>query len=138
MNEVQAQPANYSALNPVGFLRRSAEVFPGKTAVIYGSRRHTYSEFAGAAERLAAAIRERIEPGDRVAFLAPNIPEMLIAHFAVPLSGGVLVALNSRLSATEIQFILEHSGARLLFVDAGLAGRSWERARQGHVPRERH
>lgn len=113
--------ANYSALNPVSFLRRAADVFPGKTAIIYGERRQTYAEFAGAAEVLASAIRSRINPGDRVAFLAPNIPELLIAHFAVPMAGGVLVALNSRLSRAEVHYILEHAGARVLFADAELA-----------------
>lgn len=116
------QAANFQALSPVAFLRRSASVFPEKTAIIYGRRRHTYAEFATLAEHLATAIRARIAPGDRVAFLAPNVPEMLIAHFAVPLAGGVLVAVNSRLSASEVQYILRHSGARLLFIDAELAG----------------
>ena len=68
----------------------------------------------------ARALRARIEPGDRVVVLAPNVPEMLIAHFAVPLAGGVLVALNSRLAKAEIDYILNHSQARLLFVDAEL------------------
>lgn len=113
--------ANYSSLNPISFLRRAAAVFPEKIAIIYGQRRQTYAEFARASEVLASAIRSRIYPGDRVAFLAPNIPELLIAHFAVPMAGGVLVALNSRLSQAEIQYILEHAGARLLFADAELA-----------------
>lgn len=113
--------ANYSELNPVSFLRRAADVFPEKTAIVYGERRQNYAEFARSAEVLAAAIRSRIEPGDRVAFLAPNIPELLIAHFAVPMAGGVLVALNARLSRSEIRYILDHADARMLFADAELA-----------------
>ena len=112
--------ANDSPLTPLRFLQRSAEVFPDKEAIVYGRRSYTYREFADHAELLAAAIASRITPGDRVAYLAPNLPEMLIAHFAVPLSGGVLVALNSRLAAAEISYILQHSGATLLFVDAEL------------------
>jgi fatty-acyl-CoA synthase len=61
-----------------------------------------------------------VEPGDRVAYLMPNLPEMLIAHFAVPLAGGVLVAVNTRLTAEEIAYILAHSGAKILVVDAAL------------------
>ncbi len=109
---------NDAPLTPLRFLERSAEVFPNKPAIIYGERRLTYAEFRQAAERMALAIRARITPGDRVAFLAPNIPDLLIAHYAVPLAGGVLVALNPRLSRDEIHYILNHCGARLLFIDA--------------------
>ena len=109
---------NDAPLTPLRFLERSAEVFPNKPAIIYGERTLDYSEFRDAAERMALAIRARITPGDRVVFLAPNIPELLIAHYAVPLAGGVLVALNPRLSRDEVHYILNHCGARLLFVDA--------------------
>src|SRR5690242_16236013 len=112
--------ANDSPLTPLRFLQRSAEVYPAKDAIVYGARRYSYAEFADVAQRFARALRARIEPGDRVAFLAPNVPEMLIAHFAVPLAGGVLVALNSRLAKAEIDYILNHSAAKLLFVDAEL------------------
>ena len=112
--------ANDSPLTPLRFLQRAAEVYPAKQAVVYGDRRYTYADFADTAQRFARALRARIEPGDRVVVLAPNVPEMLIAHFAVPLAGGVLVALNSRLAKAEIDYILNHSQARLLFVDAEL------------------
>lgn len=110
-----------TALTPLSFLERSARVWPGKVAVIYGSRRLTYAEFAGEVARVAGALRASgIEPGDRVAYLMPNLPEMLIAHFAVPLAGGVLVAINTRLTAEEISYILRHSGAKILVADAAL------------------
>ncbi|MFO7690214.1 MAG: AMP-binding protein [Cryobacterium sp.] len=118
MLEQMATSPNDSPLTPMRFLQRSAEVFPDKDAIVYGERRYTYTQFRAAAERLAHAIRARIQPGDRVIFLAPNIPEMIIAHFAVPLAGGVLVALNSRLAKPEIDYVLAHSEAALLFVDA--------------------
>src|SRR6478736_4264102 len=71
--------------------------------------------------RLADALKAKgLEPGDRVAYLAPNCAEMLIAHFAVPLAGGVLVTINTRLSAEEIAAIVEHSGAVFLLADAPL------------------
>jgi fatty-acyl-CoA synthase len=114
-------PANFTALTPLSFLQRAGEVFANKTAIIYGSRRLTYSDFVAETERLARAIKNAIKPGGRVAFLAPNVPELLIAHFAVALAGGVLVAINSRLAEDEVIFILQHSEATLLFVDAEYA-----------------
>ncbi|MHA7222005.1 AMP-binding protein [Arthrobacter sp. RHLT1-20] len=113
---------NETPLSPLRFLQRSAEVFGHKTAILHGDRSYTYRDFAAEAQRLAKVIKARIRPGDRVAFLCPNIPELLIAHFAVPLAGGVLVALNSRMTARELQYILEHSEARLLFADSELLG----------------
>jgi len=115
------EAVSYTAQTPLSFLERSARVWPDKVAVIYGSRRLTYAEFAAEVERVAAALRAGgVEPGDRVAYLMPNLPEMLIAHFAVPLAGGILVAINTRLTAEEISYILRHSGAKILVVDAAL------------------
>ena len=112
---------SYTAQTPLSFLERSARVWPDKVAVIYGSRRLTYAEFAAEAVRVAAALRANgVEPGDRVAYLMPNLPEMLVAHFAVPLAGGVLVAINTRLTAEEVSYILRHSGAKILVADAAL------------------
>ena len=108
-------------LTPLAFLRRSADVYPDKTAIVYGERRHTYAEFAAEATRVAHALHgSGVEPGDRVAYLLPNVPEMLVAHFAVPLAGAVLVAINTRLSTDEVRYILDHSGAKVLVVDAAL------------------
>ena len=108
-------------LTPLSFLERSARVWPGKVAVIYGSQRLTYAELAAEAARVAGALRASgVEPGDRVAYLMPNLPEMLIAHFAVPLAGGILVAINTRLTAEEVSYILRHSGAKILVTDAAL------------------
>jgi fatty-acyl-CoA synthase len=108
-------------LTPLSFLERSARVWPGKVAVIYGSRRLTYAELAAEAARVAGALRASgVEPGDRVAYLMPNLPEMLIAHFAVPLAGGILVAINTRLTAEEISYILRHCGAKIVVTDAAL------------------
>jgi len=108
-------------LTPLAFLRRSAEVFPDKTAVVYGDRRISYPELAAETTRVAHALRgSGIGRGDRVAYLLPNVPEMLVAHFAIPLAGAVLVAINTRLSTDEVRYILDHSGAKLLVVDAAL------------------
>ncbi|MFT4125491.1 MAG: AMP-binding protein [Gordonia sp. (in: high G+C Gram-positive bacteria)] len=110
--------ANRSEGTPLRFLERASTVFPDRTAIIYGDRRATYAEFADEVQRLARVLRGHIAPGERIAYLAPNIPEMLVAHFAVPLAGGVLVALNSRLAGPELVYILNHAGATTLFFDA--------------------
>ncbi|WP_345471881.1 long-chain-fatty-acid--CoA ligase [Glutamicibacter ectropisis] len=112
--------ANHSELTPLRFLERSAEVYPKKTAIVHGTRSYNYREFEGLVHRFAQVLAERINPGDRVAVLAPNTPEMLMAHYAVPLAGGVLIALNTRLSAHELQYIMDHSEAKLLFADTEL------------------
>lgn len=108
-------------LTPLLFLERSAEIFPDKTAIRYGDRSITYAEMRSETNRLATALQASgIGPGDRVAFLMPNVPEMLIGHFGVPLAQAVLVSINTRLSGGEIEYILQHSGASILVVDAAL------------------
>src|ERR1039457_5458459 len=108
-------------LTPLAFLGRAAEVFADRDAVVYGERRVTYAQLSDEVTRVAHALRAcGVGAGDRVAYLLPNIPEMLVAHFAVPLAGGVLVAINTRLAPPEVHYILEHSGATVLVVDAAL------------------
>jgi fatty-acyl-CoA synthase len=116
-----AQKVYRSELTPVSFLQRSASVFPDKTAVVHGERRYTYRQFEERVNRLASALRAAgMQKHDRVAFLCPNIPALLEGTFGVPAAGGILVAINTRLSAAEISYILQHSGAKFLFVDAEL------------------
>ncbi|GAA4482244.1 AMP-binding protein [Rhodococcus olei] len=117
-----ALAANHSELSPLRFLERSASVFPDRTAIVHGDRRYSYREFGDAVQRLAKVLAARIAPGDRVAYLSPNTPELLMAHFAVPLAGGVLIALNSRLAGPELEYILDHSGTSILFVDSEFLG----------------
>jgi len=108
-------------LTPVSFLQRNAYVFPDKTAVVHGARRYTYRQFEERVNRLASSLRKAgLQKHDRVAFLCPNIPAMLEAHYGVPAAGGILVAINTRLNSEEIDYILKHSGSRFLFVDAEL------------------
>src|SRR5690348_15165070 len=108
-------------LTPVSLLQRSASVFPDKVAIVTGDRQYTYREFAEHVNRLASHLRARgLHKHDRVAFLCPNTSPLLEAHFAVPAAGGILVAINTRLSSQEIGYILQHSGAKYLFVDSEL------------------
>ncbi len=112
----------YTPLTPLNFLVRSAAVFPEKTAVVYKDNRYSYQEFYERVNCLASALQnEGIEKGDRVAFLSPNIPPLLEAHYGVPLAGAILVAINIRLAPREILYILNHSGAKMLFVDTAFA-----------------
>jgi fatty-acyl-CoA synthase len=111
-----------SELNPVDFLYRAAYLYPDKVAVAAGKRRYSYRELAERSWRLANALRSAgLAKGDRVATLLFNSPAMLEAHFGVPAAGGILVAVNNRLSGAEIGYILQHSGARYLLLDTGLA-----------------
>jgi fatty-acyl-CoA synthase len=113
-----ARRAQREELTPISFLERSVLVFPDRVAVSYEDRRYTYREFGERVNRLSSALlRAGLEKGERVAYVCPNIPALLEAHFAVPLAGGVLVALNYRLGPAEIADILAHCGARFLFVD---------------------
>ena len=110
-------------LTPLSFLRRSADVYPDKVAIVHGTERISYAQFAEQAQRLARGLRASgVSPGDRVACLLPNVPAMLVAHFGVPLAGAVLVAVNTRLSAEEVRYILDHSQAGVLIVDSALRG----------------
>ena len=107
---------NRTELTPLLFFERAARVYAGRTAVVYGERRFTYEQLGHRIRQLATALRRAgLERGDRVAFLAPNVPALLEAHFGVALAGGVLVAINTRLNADEIGYILGHSGARFFF-----------------------
>jgi fatty-acyl-CoA synthase len=110
-----------SELNPVDFLHRAAYIYPDKTAVVSGDRRYSYRQLAERSWRLAHALRSAgLRKEERVATLLFNSPAMLEAHFGVPAAGGILVAVNNRLSSAEIGYILGHSGARYLLLDSAL------------------
>ena len=123
-------------LTPVSFLERTAAVFGERIAVVDDDRRLTWAEVAERSRRLAVALQGAgLQRGDRVAVLAPNGLEMLEMHFGVPAAGTALVALNTRLLQDETAYILEHSRARLLVVDATLSELGTEAARQAGVER---
>ena len=114
--------ANFAPLTPVAFLRRTAEVYPGKVAVIHGERAYTYREFDERCRRFASCLAARgVKRGDTVAVMAPNVPALLESHYAVPGIGAVLNALNYRLDAAAIAFCLEHGEANVLITDREFA-----------------
>lgn len=115
--------ANFEPLTPLSFLGRNAAAFPDREAVVYGDRRLTYEEFGMAVQQQAKAIQRYIQPGEIVTVVAPNTPEMLFAHFSVPLARGVLNPLNPRLAPQELSYILEHSESQLVMVDAEVSAK---------------
>ena len=115
-------PANHPALTPCDFMARSAAIYPARTAVVHGALRRSYGETYARCRRLAGALAGRgIGIGDTVSIMAPNVPAMLEAHFGVPMSGAVLNALNIRLDAASIAWMLAHARSRVLIADAAFA-----------------
>jgi len=113
---------SFDVLSPVKFLTRSAFVYPEKIAVIHGEKRYSYKEFAERIYRLANALKQKgVGKGDKVAFICPNIPAMLEAHYAVPMIGAALVSVNIRLASGEVSYIVDHSDAKFVVVDSEFA-----------------
>ena len=110
--------ANYTELTPLSFLERTARVFPDHTAVIHGSIRRNWLETYKRCIKLASSLSNLgIGKGDTVAMMLPNVPAALEAHFGVPMCGAVLNALNIRLDAKTIAFILDHGESKVLLTD---------------------
>ncbi|WP_324731227.1 acyl-CoA synthetase [Pseudomonas paeninsulae] len=115
-------PANHMALSPLTFIERSAYTYPQRTAVIHGRRRYTWAETYSRCRRLASALAEAgVGQGDTVAVMLANTPEMYECHFGVPMCGGVINTLNTRLDAETIAFMLEHGEAKVLITDREFA-----------------
>ena len=120
--DLDRQPANHSALTPCDFMARAAAIYPARTALVHGTLRRSYAETYARCRRLAAALVGRgIGPGDTVSIMAPNVPAMLEAHFGVPMAGAVLNALNIRLDAASVAWMLGHARSRVLIADAAFA-----------------
>src|SRR5918997_827251 len=121
--------ANFQPLTPLDFLERTVSIYPDQTAVIWRDRRWTYKEFGELVGRFAAMLRGAgVQRGDVVSVMAQNRPEMLAAHYAVPMLGAVLGAINTRLDPQTIGYILDHSESRLFIVDPGCSGTAEEAA----------
>ena len=120
--DLDKNPANYVPLTPISFLVRAARVFPDGLAVVHGERRISYAQLLERCARLASALAGRgVGRGDTVSVLAPNIPAMLEAHYGVAMTGGVVCAINTRLDARTVAFILRHSESKVFLVDRELA-----------------
>ena len=116
--DLDKNPANHAPLTPLSFIERTAYVYPTRTSVIHGARRYTWAETYARCRRLASALSRRgIGEGDTVAAMLANTPEMYECHFGVPMTGGVLLSLNTRLDASAISFMLAHGGAKVLITD---------------------
>ena len=116
--DLDRNPANFQPLTPLGFLERAAAVFPQHTAIIHGAMRRSYAEFYARARRLAAALARRgIKRGDTVSVMLANTPAMLECHYGVPMTGGVLNTLNTRLDAPIIAFSLDHGDTKVVIID---------------------
>ncbi len=116
--DLEKNPANYVPLSPLSFLRKAATVYPGQVATIHGERRLSWSEVYARCRQLASALAGRgIGRGDTVATMLPNVPAMIEMHFGPAMIGAVVNTLNTRLDAEAIAFMLDHGGAKVLFVD---------------------
>ena len=121
-DSLRPRAANLVPLTPIDFLLRAVEIYPDKPAVVAGDRRLTYRELGALTGRIAAALaRAGIGAGDVVSVIATNSAEMLALHFAVPMIGAVLNAINTRLDADTIGYIFDHAESRLVIADAALA-----------------
>ncbi len=120
--DLDKTPANYQPLTPLSFLERAARVFPDHPAVIHGKQRFTYAELYARSRRLASALARRgVCKGDTVSAMLANTPPMLEAHHGVPMTGAVLHAINTRLDAAVIAFMLDHANTKVLITDTEFA-----------------
>ncbi|MGK0399756.1 MAG: fatty-acyl-CoA synthase, partial [Gammaproteobacteria bacterium] len=116
--DLDRNPANFQPLTPLTFLERAASVFPTQTAIIHGQQCLNYQDFYSRSRQLASALaKQGIGRGDTVSVMLANTPAMLEAHYGVPMCGGVLHSINTRLDPKIIAFQLEHAEAKVLIVD---------------------
>ncbi|MBV1692927.1 MAG: acyl-CoA synthetase [Hyphomicrobiales bacterium] len=115
-------PANFQSLTPLGFLERTAAIYPDRVAVVHGSLRRTWRDVYERSRRLASALAQRfVGPGDTISCMLANTPEMIEAHFGIPMTGAVIHTINTRLDAPIIAFQLDHANTKVLFTDREFA-----------------
>ncbi len=120
--DLDKNAANYQPLSPISFLARAAAVFPDHVAIVHGTQRTPYRSFYARARKLASALsRHGIGKGDTVSVMLSNTPPMLEAHYGVPMTGGVLHSMNTRLDAAVIAFQLDHAQAKVVITDREFA-----------------
>ena len=122
MTQFEPCDANFVPLSPLSFLSRTADVFPDRTAVCYGDRSYTWAQVKNRAQRLAGALKAHgVGEGDVVSLITANTPEMVEAHYGVPLCGAILNTINVRLEPETLAYILEHAETRVLITDTAFA-----------------
>ncbi|OIW17682.1 hypothetical protein TanjilG_29032 [Lupinus angustifolius] len=118
IDDLPKNAANYTALTPLWFVERAAQVHPTRKSIIHGSRHYTWRQTYHRCRRLASALSIRsIGLGSTVAVIAPNIPALYEAHFGIPMAGAVVNTVNTRLNASTVAFLLGHSSAAMVIVD---------------------
>ena len=116
-SDLDRNAANFQPLTPLGFLERAAAVFPDRVAIVHGPLRRAYRDFYARSRRLASALAARgIGRGDTVTAMLANTPAMLECHYGVPMTGGVLNTLNTRLDAAVIAFGLDHAESKVVII----------------------
>ncbi len=121
--DLDRNAANFQQLTPLGFLERSASIFPDRPAVVHGAMRRSYSELYARSRRLASALAAHgVGKNDTVTVMLANTPAMLECHFGVPMAGAVLNTLNTRLDAAIIAFTLDHAETKVLITDREFSG----------------
>jgi len=117
-DELPRTPANFVALSPLRYLERAAYIYPNHASIIHGKRQISWKETYQRCCQFASQLKQLgIGKNDTVSVLLPNVPAMIEAHFAVPMTGAVLNTLNTRLDAKTIAFMLEHAESKVLLVD---------------------
>ncbi len=120
-DQLEKNAANYVPLTPLSFLHRSADIYPQRTAIIYNQRRYTWAETRERCVRIASSLSQRgIGRNDTVSVFAFNTPEMVESHFSIPLAGAVLNAINTRLDAATVAYIIDHGESKMVIVDRQL------------------
>ena len=121
--DLDRNAANFQPLTPLGFLERAASVFPDRIAVVHGALRRDYRELYARCRALASALTKRgVGKGDTVTVMLANTPAMLECHYGVPMTGGVLNTLNTRLDAAIIAFTLDHAETKVVIIDREFSG----------------
>ena len=121
--DLDKNSANYVPLSPLSFIGRCAKTFPNRPSLIYGDQVFTWQQTHQRCLSLASALKKRgVGKGDTVSIMAPNVPPSFEATFGIPMSGAVINALNTRLDASTIAFILEHAETKVLIFDTEYSG----------------
>jgi len=116
--DLNKNKANYVPLTPLSFITRAKDIYPNYESVVYGDRSYTWLETYNRCSKFASALTKKgIGLGSTVSIIAANTPELLEAHYSIPMTGGVVNTINTRLDAQTIAYILEHSDAKLLITD---------------------